>query len=101
MRTCYRQELKTYIQSDRSGAGADDLYVPKLWYFELFSFLRDLEIPLSGRSNFSSEEDEEPTCNSNKKHQQNKYTPKKSCAVDLRTAFLKKASEHLDLSVNK
>lgn len=66
MRTCYRRELKRYIQSERSGIAADDIYVPKLWYFELFSFLRDLEVPVVGRSNLSSEEDEESACTPNK-----------------------------------
>lgn len=50
IRTCYRRELKKVISSERSGAGAEDVYVPTLWYFDLLNFLRDLEIPVSSIS---------------------------------------------------
>lgn len=31
--------------SERSGAGSDDVHVPKLWYFDLLQFLEEQEVP--------------------------------------------------------
>lgn len=60
IRTCYRRELKKVISSERSGAGADDIYLPALWYFDLFEFLRDLEVPGTSITTMdNSAEDEE------------------------------------------
>lgn len=58
MRTTYRKELKKVLDSERSGAGADDIYVPHLWYYELLSFLRDQETPRGCVSNMDYEENE-------------------------------------------
>ncbi|KAK9874391.1 hypothetical protein WA026_002738 [Henosepilachna vigintioctopunctata] len=41
-----------------SGRGADDEYVPNLWYFELLEFLRDQEIQIPGVSTVDLEEEE-------------------------------------------
>ncbi|CAJ0946105.1 unnamed protein product [Ranitomeya imitator] len=45
LRTVYKKELNKVEKSKKSGAGADDVYVPKLWYFDLLAFTRDQEIP--------------------------------------------------------
>ncbi|XP_069604914.1 uncharacterized protein [Ranitomeya imitator] len=45
LRTVYKKELNKVKKSKKSGAGADDVYVPKLWYFDLLAFTRDQEIP--------------------------------------------------------
>lgn len=45
IRTCYRRVLKKVSQSGKSGA--EDLYIPSLWYFDLLWFLRDQENPNS------------------------------------------------------
>lgn len=55
MRTTYRKELRKVLDSERSGAGADDIYVPHLWYYELMSFLQDQETPRSTISNMDEE----------------------------------------------
>lgn len=34
-----------------SGASADDVYTPVLWYYDLLLFLKDQETPRSSRSN--------------------------------------------------
>ncbi|XP_069583110.1 nucleolin-like [Ranitomeya imitator] len=45
LRTVYKKELNKVEKSMKSGAGTDDVYVPKLWYYELLAFTRDQEIP--------------------------------------------------------
>lgn len=53
LRTSYKRELKKVEDSTRSGAGADEIYVSNLWYFDALSFLKDIETPVAGRSNYS------------------------------------------------
>ncbi|CAH2015595.1 unnamed protein product [Acanthoscelides obtectus] len=53
--------IKKVLDSERSGVGTDDVYVPHLWYFELLSFLRDQESP---RTSVSNMEDDNETQNS-------------------------------------
>ncbi|CAJ0968505.1 unnamed protein product [Ranitomeya imitator] len=45
LRTVYKKELNKVEKSLKSGAGTDDVYVPKLWYYDLLAFTRDQEIP--------------------------------------------------------
>ena len=53
LRTNFRKELKKVESSKTSGAGEEDIYVPKLrYYHELF--LRDQELPRSAISNISA-----------------------------------------------
>ncbi|KAF6209213.1 hypothetical protein GE061_014958 [Apolygus lucorum] len=56
LRTSYRKELKKVIQSEKSGTGEDDVYVPHLWYYELLHFLKDQEIPRQTTSNIEDTE---------------------------------------------
>lgn len=58
IKSCYRRELKKVLESERSGAGIDDIYVPLLWYFENLDFLRDQETPIQGSSTICDEIDE-------------------------------------------
>lgn len=51
LRTTYRKELKRVLESERSGAGVEDIYVPNLWYYESMNFIRDQEIPRNTKSN--------------------------------------------------
>ncbi|KAG9472719.1 hypothetical protein GDO78_017772 [Eleutherodactylus coqui] len=41
LRTVYRKELNKVEHSIRAGASADEVYRPKLWYYDLLSFTRD------------------------------------------------------------
>lgn len=41
LRTVFKKELNKIKESERSGAGADDIYVPRLWYFDSLRFLTD------------------------------------------------------------
>lgn len=50
IRSVFRRELKKIEESTRSGADADELYIPNLWYFEDLEFLRDQELQISGTS---------------------------------------------------
>ncbi|XP_072385273.1 uncharacterized protein [Diabrotica undecimpunctata] len=56
-RTSYKRELKLVLQSSKSGAGTDEIYKPKLWYFPLLSFLNDQDVPRRAISNLSDEEE--------------------------------------------
>ncbi|XP_050303002.1 uncharacterized protein LOC126740877 [Anthonomus grandis grandis] len=58
LRTAYRRKLKKVIDSERSGAGEEDVYVPHLWYFDLLNFIRDQEIPRKTQTNVEDEESE-------------------------------------------
>ena len=44
-RSQFRKEVKDLTKSRKSGAGTDDLYVPKLWCFTALAFLADGDIP--------------------------------------------------------
>ncbi len=44
-RTVFRKEIKKIKESEKSGAGADDVYTPTLWYFPLLNFLHDQDTP--------------------------------------------------------
>ena len=44
LRTVYRKELSKVKKSMRSGAGADEVYKPTLWYFDMLSFLNTEEL---------------------------------------------------------
>ena len=39
-------------KSERSGAGADDIYRPSIWYFENLSFLHEQESFIEGPNTF-------------------------------------------------
>lgn len=41
LRTVYKKELSKVNNSSKSGAGADEIYKPSLWYFDLLHFLND------------------------------------------------------------
>ncbi|KAK4316839.1 hypothetical protein Pmani_012039 [Petrolisthes manimaculis] len=41
MRSSFRKEVKKVTSSRRSGAAADDIYLPRLWYYNLLLFLQD------------------------------------------------------------
>lgn len=55
MRSSYRKELKKIKDSMKTGSGADEIYHPKLWYFDLLSFLNDQEKPRPSSSNLCQE----------------------------------------------
>ncbi|CAJ0957761.1 unnamed protein product [Ranitomeya imitator] len=45
LRTVYKKEINKVEKSMKSGPGTDDVYVPKLWYYDLLVFTPDQEIP--------------------------------------------------------
>ncbi|XP_041424896.1 uncharacterized protein LOC121395428 [Xenopus laevis] len=61
IRTVFKKELNKVQASKKSGASADDLYVPKLWYYDLLLFTVDQEVARDSRSNFSSHFESELT----------------------------------------
>lgn len=50
LRTVFRKELKKVESSHASGSGTDNIYVPKLWYYEKLMFLKDQEQPYGATS---------------------------------------------------
>ncbi|GFO24817.1 hypothetical protein PoB_005132200 [Plakobranchus ocellatus] len=58
MRTSFRRELKKLNDSQKSGAGADDVYEPSLWFFYALFFLRDQETPAPSQSTILEESQE-------------------------------------------
>ncbi|XP_044750573.1 uncharacterized protein LOC123310925 [Coccinella septempunctata] len=58
IKSTYRRELKKVEQSKRSGAGAEDEYIPNLWYYDKVDFLRDQEIQIPGISTMETEQSE-------------------------------------------
>lgn len=57
-RGSFRKELKKIEDSKRSGAGADEVHTPTLWYFDLLLFTIDQELPTPSISNILEEESE-------------------------------------------
>ena len=55
LRTAFRKELKKIEASKLSGAGRDEIYEPKLWYFSHLLFIQDQEVPRTGMSNLEIE----------------------------------------------
>lgn len=58
LRSTFRKEHKKVVESKTSGTGADDLYVPKLWYYDYLLFLVDQETPSESTSNILESETE-------------------------------------------
>lgn len=54
LRTNFRKELKKISQSEKSGAGTDDVYETSLWYYDAMIFLQDQEMPESSRTSLSN-----------------------------------------------
>lgn len=55
LRSNVRKEKKKRDMSIKSGASADNVYVSKLWYLDLFDFLGDQDIPSTSVSNLEEE----------------------------------------------
>ncbi|KAG8443373.1 hypothetical protein GDO86_011969 [Hymenochirus boettgeri] len=45
LRTVFKKELKKVELSRKSGASASEIYVPRLWYFELLKFTVEHDVP--------------------------------------------------------
>ncbi|XP_068102449.1 uncharacterized protein [Hyperolius riggenbachi] len=70
LRTVFKKELNKVRESQRSGAGADDIYTPRLWYYDLLLFTADQEEPRQSVSslqdtNVEKEPNEEDPHNQN------------------------------------
>ncbi|KAG8248855.1 hypothetical protein J6590_032429 [Homalodisca vitripennis] len=61
LRTAFRKELRK-TGSLVSGMSADDMYVPKLWYFDQLLFLTDQEVPMMSKSSLSAATDVSAAC---------------------------------------
>ena len=58
MRSAFRKEHNKVIKSQVSGAGAEEMYTPRLWYFNHLLFLCDQEVPQSSTSSMQEEEED-------------------------------------------
>ena len=54
-RTNYCKLKKKVQDLEKSGAGADQVYEPTLWYFQALTFLNDQEIPVKSRSTLTKQ----------------------------------------------
>ena len=57
MRSAFRKEHKKVLKSQVSGAGAEEMYAPRLWYYNQLRFLCDQEAPHSSTSSMQEEEE--------------------------------------------
>ncbi|XP_061717035.1 uncharacterized protein LOC133524893 [Cydia pomonella] len=55
LRCTYNKEHKKVNASNKSGAGTEEIYEPKLWYYPLLKFLDDQHVPRPSRSNLDDE----------------------------------------------
>ena len=55
LRGTFRKEMNKVTQSKRSGKGADEVYVPTLWYYEKMLFTLDQETPSASTSNIDND----------------------------------------------
>ncbi|PIO13449.1 hypothetical protein AB205_0047010, partial [Aquarana catesbeiana] len=60
LRSTYNRECKKVQDSLRSGAAADDVYVPRLWYYDSLRFLSDQTEPRPSLSTLPSTSAEAP-----------------------------------------
>jgi hypothetical protein len=59
LRSAFGKEHKKVIKSQVSGAGAEEMYAPRLWYYNQLLFLCDQEAPHISSSMQEEEEDSE------------------------------------------
>ncbi|KAI4456942.1 hypothetical protein MML48_8g00016446 [Holotrichia oblita] len=52
LRSAFRKEQKKADTSKKSGASADSIYKPLLWYYDLFDFLHDQHTPRASTKDF-------------------------------------------------
>ena len=55
LRTTFRKEVRKVEASRRSGAGPEELYRPKLWYYKYMLFLKDQELPAKSSSSLQQQ----------------------------------------------
>ncbi|XP_055910353.1 uncharacterized protein LOC129944732 [Eupeodes corollae] len=75
LRTNYRKELKKISDSEKSGAVADEVVEPSLWYFDALHFLRTLEQPCSSKSSMNNKAND---TNPEMSHNSDEQPPKKA-----------------------
>lgn len=62
LRNAFRKEHAKVRKYTKSGAGANEIYVPKLWYYKLLAFTGDHEEPRESFCSIdSADHDEQPT----------------------------------------
>jgi hypothetical protein len=57
LRSACRNEHKKVIKSQVSSAGAEEMYAPRLWYYNQLLFLCDQEAPHNSTSSMQEEEE--------------------------------------------
>lgn len=65
LRTNFRAELRKVERSEKSGAGTEDIHVPRLWYFHDMLFLRDQETTAPSTSSIMVPEESHEGLNEN------------------------------------
>ncbi|KAJ9596589.1 hypothetical protein L9F63_012381, partial [Diploptera punctata] len=57
-RTVFKKEMTKVNKSQKSGAGTDEVYKPKLWYFDLLQYLTGVEPSRRLRSTLDDSDEE-------------------------------------------
>jgi hypothetical protein len=57
LRSAFRKEHKKVLKSQVSGAVAEEMYAPRLWYYNQLRFLCDQKAPHSSTSSMQEEEE--------------------------------------------
>lgn len=52
LRTVFKKELKKVEASVNAGASGEEIYIPRLWYFDLLKFTIDQDVPTPSMSRF-------------------------------------------------
>jgi len=58
LRIAFSKEHKKVIKSQVSGAGAEEMYAPGLWYYNQLLFICDQETPHNSTSSMQEEEED-------------------------------------------
>lgn len=68
MRSSFRKELKKVKDSMKTGSGSDEVYQPKLWYYDSLMFLTDQETPRRSTCNLNTQGSENEVSKKNTNH---------------------------------
>ncbi|KAL4720761.1 hypothetical protein ACJJTC_013839 [Scirpophaga incertulas] len=102
LRSNYRRELKKIVTSKRSGAGTNEVYVPKSWTFKYLTFLQNTEKPVSEISNTEESDDSNPIQqpNDSQEDEESQQVPGQQSSSSLSSINVMPAPAHVNEGSN-